>query len=141
MKSRELFRNPIATIDDRDFYALLLFVLFKLKDDEKYSSLSQLMFVLNKSSVLSLFEYFGGMTITIPTIEDLELILYCLLVYKKVKIDGEDLDSTIHTINQFTISEIDNYESHKFTFNEIKKAYDKIEKVMEDYDFNVTVDK
>lgn len=135
-QTKKQFNNPLSAIDDKELYSLLLFVLFKLKDDEKYSSLSQLMFVLNKSSVLDLFEYFGGMTITIPTIEDLELILYCLLVYKAVHIDGKEFSSATKLLD----SKNKKLDHHKFTLSEVKKAYKVLEEVMKDYNFNVPMD-
>jgi hypothetical protein len=46
-----------------------------------YMVLSELVYVLDKDNLLKLCEYFGGSTIKIPTIKELESIVYSLLLY------------------------------------------------------------
>ena len=57
-----------------DVYSLMLFAMFKLRDIPEYASLSEMVYILDKDSLLKLCEYFGGLTIKIPTIEELESI-------------------------------------------------------------------
>ena len=52
----------------------------KIKDLPEYSTLSELAYILDKKSLLKLCEYFGGITMTIPTIEDLENLTKSLLL-------------------------------------------------------------
>lgn len=77
-------------------FSLILFLLYKLKDDPKYSILSELPFVLDKSNLLNLLEYFGGRTITIPTKRDLLNIITALslLEDEKMEIDEKSVDKS-----------------------------------------------
>ena len=74
----------IDTLRDKDLYSLVLFALFKLRDIPEYSALSELAYILDKDNMLKLCEYFGGLTLKIPTIEELEGILYSLVLYQQV---------------------------------------------------------
>ena len=74
-------KEAVATLKETDIYSLMLFAMFKLRDIPEYSSLSELVYILDKDSLLKLCEYFGGTTIKIPTIEELETLLYALTIY------------------------------------------------------------
>lgn len=81
-------KEELLTLKNQDIYSLLLFVLFKLRDLPEYSTLSELIYILNKDEFLKLCEYFGGLTIKIPTIEELENLVNVLLLYKYIHIDN-----------------------------------------------------
>jgi hypothetical protein len=86
--------------------------------------LSELAYILDEKNLLSLCEYFGGMTLTIPTIEELELLLCGLSVFKSIHIDKLSVDDSLS-----------NYANHKFNIDDIKTAYLQIAEVMENYSF------
>ena len=65
-----------------DIYSLVLFALYKMRDIPDYRVLSELVYILDRDSLLRLCEYFGGNTIQIPTLDDLQVVLYCLLLYE-----------------------------------------------------------
>lgn len=73
--------QEILSVKELDIYSLILFALFKLRDIPDYLVLSELVYILDKDSLLKLCEYFGGTTIHIPTIDELESLLYSLLLY------------------------------------------------------------
>lgn len=107
-----------------DIYSLLLFVLFKLRENKDYQTLSELVYMLDKDSLLKLCEYYGGLTITIPTIEDIEVMVYGLLLYQKVNIDKEDYDVSLSNFNLSKTKCVD-----------VISAYNEICKVVTDYNF------
>ena len=71
----------------KDTYSLMMFALYKLKDDPKYSTLSELTYLLDKNSLMTMLEYFGGMTITIPSVQELRELFNALVMYNDVKIE------------------------------------------------------
>ena len=115
-------KNNIACLKERDIYSLLLFCLYKLSDVPEYSSISELVYIMDKSNFLNLCEYFGGQTITIPTIEELESLLYSLLLYQYVNIDNMPYDKAIELIG---------HESSEL--RQVKKNYKKLCEVLENY--------
>lgn len=75
---------------------MLLFVLYKMKDKSEYSALSQLAYVMdNEESFLNLCEFFGGLTIRVPTIKELKNLIYGLLLYKAVAIDKHNFNDEL----------------------------------------------
>lgn len=58
----------------------------------EYSSIAELVYILDKDNMLNLCEYFGGQTIKIPTIKELESLVYSLLLFQYTKIDNMDYD-------------------------------------------------
>ena len=117
-------KTEIEKLKEPDLWSLLLFVLFKIKDDPEYSSLSELAYILDRKNMLKLCEYFGGCTIRIPTIDELETLIYGLLLYQYVDIDGIMFDNAVSKV-QRECQDI----------KQIKAAYHKIHEILNTYSF------
>ena len=117
--------DALSRLTKPDIYSLMLFVLFKLKDTNEYSSLSQLSYILDKDSLLKLCEFYGGTTITIPTIEDLEAVFNALLLYQEVNIEKQDFDKMI-----------DKRDLQRSEKRKLLDCYDVVVDVLKNYDFN-----
>lgn len=117
-------KNELSKLKTTDIFSLLLFILYKIRDVEEYSTISELAYVLDKENLLNLCEYFGGITLTIPTIDELESILNSLLIYQYVNIDGYSYNEAIKKIG---------FDSHQL--RKIKKDYNKIVTVLDKYTF------
>ena len=117
-------KTELNNLQNADIYSLLLFTLYQCRHSNEYSALSELAYILDEKNLLSLCEYFGGMTITIPTIEELELLLCGLSVFKSINIDKLSVEYSLSM-----------YASHKFSLDEIKTSYLQISEVMENYCF------
>lgn len=120
-------KTELTSLKNADIYSLLLFTLYQCKNSNEYSALSELAYILDEKNLLSLCEYFGGMTITIPKIEDLELLLCGLSVFKSIHIDGLSVENSLIP-----------YKNHHFTLDEIKSAYLNISDVMHNFSFGCT---
>jgi hypothetical protein len=121
-------KTDLNTLQNNDIYSLMLFTLYQCRQSNEYSSLSELAYILDEQNLLSLCEYFGGTTITIPTIEELELLLCGLSVFKSTSIDKLSLEDSLAS-----------YVNHKFSIDEIKTAYIQVANVMENYCFGGTI--
>ena len=115
-------RQDLNNLKMTDTFSLILFVLYKLRDVEEYSSISELSYVLDKDSLLGLCEYFGGLTIKIPTIDELESIVNSLLMYQYINIDGMSYREAVKRIG---------FESHQL--RKVKRDYNKICTILEGY--------
>lgn len=117
--------TEITNLTKNDIYSLMLFVMYKLKDSNEYSSLSQLSYILDEENLLKLCEYYGGTTIYIPKIEELEDMLNALLLFQKVDIEKQDLTKCLTTLDK----KGENTKS-------IKKNYFVVKEVLKDFSFN-----
>lgn len=115
--------NDFKNLKNNDIYSLMLFILFKIRDIQEYSTLSDLIYVLDKESFLNLCEYFGGLTIKIPTIDELEIIVYSFILYEKVDLNKSALNVELENLN------IDRYKKQK-----VLDTYFKVKKVVSEYD-------
>ena len=118
--------SSLDKLKTADIYSLMLFVLYKLKDSEKYSTLSELSYLLDKDSLLKLCQYYGGLTITIPKISDLEKVLNGLLLFQQVDLENKDFDETIS-----------NFDMKKSERESLIDTYVEIKKTIENYRFNL----
>lgn len=118
-------KTELAKLKDVDIYSVMMFTLYKMKDIPEYSTLSEMAYLLDKDSLLKLCEYFGGSTIKIPTIEELETIVYSLVLYQYVNIDGMSYDDAIKQIGHKSCE-----------LRKVKTAYIKLCDVLENYSFN-----
>ena len=117
-------KTELEKLKSIDIYSLLMFVLFKVKDVREYSTMSELCYLLDKNDFLKLCEYFGGLTITIPTIEEVESLIMSLLLYQQVDIDGQDYDQAVSDICKKTSN-----------IKKIKTNYAELKEVLKDYEF------
>lgn len=83
-------KNELQKLKQIDVWSLMLFVLYKFQEIPEYASLSELAYVLDRKNLLKLCEYFGGQTITIPTIDQLEEIIYAMLLYQYIDVEKID---------------------------------------------------
>ena len=123
MIKSELIKS-LEELNKEDLYSLMLFALYKLKDTPEYSTLSELVYILDKESLFNFLNFYGGLTITIPTMYDLKKMIYALMLYQQVNIEGNDLQSTLRKIN---VEEV--------TIKDLKEAYYKICEVVSNYEF------
>ena len=119
-----MIKSNIENLKQADFYSLLLFALYKINEVPEYSSLSQLAYVLDQTNFLNLCEYFGGQTIKIPTISEMESLVYSLLLYQYVKIDGIKYEEALDLIGHKSCD-----------LRQVKKKYNALCKVLENYTF------
>ena len=117
-------KQAIQDLKSSDIYSLLLFSLFRVREIPEYSAISELAFVLDEKNLLSLCEYFGGVNITIPTITEIENILLSLLIFQMVNIEGNSYDEAVEMLG-------DKIKDR----HEIRLQYNKMCKVLNDYDF------
>lgn len=78
----------IDLFKEDDIYSLSMFILYKLIGIPEFSVVSELPYVLDKKSLLNLCTYFGGRTIKIPTVSELNSLMHLILLYQYVNIDG-----------------------------------------------------
>lgn len=81
-------KQQLQKLKDIDIWSLMLFVLYKFQNIPEYSSISELAYVLDEKNLLKLCEYFGGQTIKIPTVDELETTLYAMLLYQYINIEN-----------------------------------------------------
>ena len=118
-------KEDLAKLNEIDTYSLILFVLYRLKNIPEYSSISELAYVLDKDNLLKLCEYFGGLTIRIPTIEEIEEIVHSLLLYQYIDIEHISFEEALNLVGE-----------NSNDIRTVKKNYRKIKQLLEQYTFN-----
>lgn len=123
-------RKNLDSLRETDQYSLLLFVLYKLTGIKEYAAVSELAYILDKDNLLNLCNIFGGRTIRIPTLDELESLTHIVLLYKYVNNDGMEYDKAVKIIG-FKSSEL----------RHVKSMYLKICKILSTYKFGDSDDK
>lgn len=83
-------KNELEKLKQIDIWSLMLFVLYNFQSIPEYAALSELAYILDEKNLLKLCEYFGGQTIKIPTIDQLEETIYAMLLYQYIDIEKID---------------------------------------------------
>ena len=117
-------KEELNRLKDIDIWSLLLFVLTQVKDVPEYSALSELCYILDKKQLFKLCEYFGGTTLTIPTIEELETLVYALLFYQYTDIEHLTYEDASQLIS-----------ARCTNFTDVKKCYNRLRSVVSEYSF------
>lgn len=118
---RQLTKD-LNNLKESDLINIMLYGLYKLSNDPEYSSLCELVYVLDKDSLYKLCSVYGGTTIKIPTIDELKQIVNVLLIYQKVH-DGASFEEAY--------KEIDPLHDNTKTVFEMYKSFSKL---IEDYE-------
>ena len=92
-------KNELQKLKQIDIWSLMLFVLYNFQNIPEYSSISELAYVLDEKNMLKLCEYFGGQTIKVPTIDQLEETLYGMLLYQYIDVEKIDEKEAYTLIN------------------------------------------
>ena len=108
----------LETLRDTDLYSLSMFLLYNLKKVPKYSILSELPYLVDRESLENICTYFGGKTITIPTIDELKSTMKILLLYQVHIIEGQSWKQSLKEVG-YKSSE---YDSAKTAFNALIKT-------------------
>lgn len=120
-------KDYMSKLKETDVYSLVMFAMFKMNELPEYSTLSELSYILDKDNLLKLCEYFGGMTITIPTIDDIEKMVYALLLYQWVNIEGKEYEVAFDALSQKHIPHL----------RDIRDMYIKLCEILRDYTFEL----
>lgn len=118
--------EALNLLNKDDIYSLMLFTLYKMKDIPDYLTLTEMCYILDGTSLSRFLNYFGGMTLTIPTKQQFELVLQALCLYQYVNLEGGDLESGLKAV--VTI------DSDR---DEVKALYAKVIEVLSNYEFNI----
>ena len=117
-------KEELKKLNTPEIYSLILFSLYKLNDDPQYSTLSELPYLLDRQSLLNFLQYYGGLTIKIPTIRELEILVYALSLHEKVCFSGQSFSEALASLGH-----------EKGEEQNIVEAYQHIQSVLEGYSF------
>lgn len=116
--------KSLEQLDKNDISSLILFTIFKLKESPQYSTLSELVYLLDEKSFSNFLNYYGGKTITIPTVAEFNNVLTALLVLER-KENTELSEEEIFSDIGLSRKEIEN----------VKMILPAISEVIQNYDF------
>ena len=118
--------EELNNLSKADTFSLVLFALYKLKDTKEYSTVSELAYILDENSLLKLCEYFGGVTITIPTVDELKVLVNALLLYCYVEIDKKPYNEATKLVG-----------CPPYMLRKVKAAYAQLSRIMGKYTISV----
>lgn len=93
-------KQELQKLKKMDIWSLMLFVLYNFQKIPEYSSISELAYILDEKNLLRLCEYYGGQTIKIPTIDELEVLLYSMLLYQYIDVEKIDKKEAVGLLRQ-----------------------------------------
>ena len=117
--------KELNKLREPDIWGFMLFALFKIKDIPEYAVSSELAYILDKPNFLRLCEYFGGCTLKIPTVEEMELLLYGLLLYQYLEVDKITLEKAGELL-----------QNSDYSLKEIKNSYKDIKEILTNYELS-----
>lgn len=135
LKKSDLEKKINHILNEEETFMLSLILLAHMHEDEKYSNLSELMFLFdNYKGFKQFMKYYEGTTIEVPTIKELKQALRLLNLFQKVMIDKKDFDKCYDALRlnelnldkQYCRDEIDKFYTYlskdgAITLKQIKK--------------------
>ena len=99
--------DSLNKLTEKDVYGKILMLLYELKNDEKYSTLSSLIWALDKDNLLNFLTIFEGVELKVPRIYDLKLLVAGLQVYQAVHFENKNLEDALNDVTTSEISKDD----------------------------------
>ena len=121
--------KSLEELEKPDIYSLLLFSIYKLYDDPQYSTLSELVYTLDKSNLFNFLSMYGGMTIKVPTLQELQMMLDALLLYQYIHFENMESKDALKQFSSITYSQKDLVERYKL-----------LETVLAEYNFKTSIE-
>lgn len=121
MGQKKEISEKLNELKATDVYSLLLFAIYKLSDNPKYSTLSELSYILDKDNLLKFLTYYGGKTISIPTLEELSLLLDALFLYNYVNLNNLEFAEAIKLLDKTNSQQKEVIELYKVICNILSK--------------------
>lgn len=116
--------DKMKTLGYDSSFSYILFLLYKLSDDPKYATLSELPFLMNKENLLTFLDYYGGKTITLPTKQQLLNVISALSIMQQT------------SFKNLTDNEVEEMVSDIQHKKEILNCYRDIQGILSRYEFN-----
>lgn len=69
-------------LNSEDTYSIALLLLFIFSRNERYSTLSELAYILDHDNFVKFIKYYEGQTITVPTKDEITKSLRVLMLYQ-----------------------------------------------------------
>ena len=126
MRKKSNITKSLNAMDEKDVYSLMLFILFCMKNVPEYAVLSELVFAVDRENLMNLLSIFGGTTIRIPTVHEMNVILSGMIAYTMCTFDGADLSDAVKEAKRPDV-----------TTKEIMEVYETVSEVMKNYDFEL----
>ncbi len=124
-KRKTEIKESLNRLSRTDVYSMLLFIIYKMKDLPEYSTLSELIYVMDKDNLVKFISFFGGTTIKVPTLEEFRTVTQAMLLYQFVNLENGDLQEGLEVICD------KNYKK-----DSVLEAYMKIVDIASDYEFS-----
>lgn len=115
--------NKFDKLKYNDIWNIILYAIYKMTNDPKYSTLSELIYTLDKNNLLNLCSTFGGLTIKIPTKQELDLMINVLLAYQLINFEHKSFNEVYSEL-----------ELSRFQRSEFIKAYNTVTEILKDYE-------
>lgn len=125
--------KSLEELEQPDIYSLLLFSVYKLYDIPEYSTLSELVYTLDKQNLFNFLSMYGGMTIKVPTMQELQKMLDALLLYQLINFENMESKDALKQFNHIAYSQKELVERYK-TLEEVLSQYSFKQSKVEDYD-------
>lgn len=117
MKKNDLEKRIERILNEEETFLLSLILLSHMHEDEKYKSISELIFLFdNYKGFKQFLKYYEGTTINVPSIKELKQALRLLALFQKVKIDKVNFDKAYEDLR---LKDLDL--SEEYCKNEIEK--------------------
>ena len=109
--NKDSLENRIEKIlEEKETFLLSLILLVHMSEDDKYSNISQLIFLFFFYKGFKQFiKYYEGQTIQVPTVREVKRALRLLELYQRVYIDKKDFEESYDSLKLWELGSTKEY--------------------------------
>lgn len=108
-------------LSKEDSTSIAISLLYTLRGFPQYTITSELAYLLDQKSFINLLKYYGGKTIRIPSMEEIENIMKVLLLYQYYEVNHNSWSESLK-LSGFTEDESNSARAQLSNFNKLLKT-------------------
>lgn len=98
--------KDLNLLKENDILNIILYGLYKLTNEPQYAAISELAYTLDKDNLMKLCSTFGGTTIKVPTLNELETLTKALLMIQYM-FEGKSYGDSISALELDPVADKD----------------------------------
>lgn len=91
----DILENSLSCLNKDDTYSMMLMMLYASNDNPRYSTLSELAYILDHDSFIKFIKYYEGQTIEVPTLQQTIDSLRLLMLFQYYKVEKKEWHEAI----------------------------------------------
>jgi len=92
-------KDNLSALREEDLLNTVLYLIYRVSCDPKYSTISELIYILGKDQLYRLCSVLGGCEVKIPTLNELKIFTGAVYIYYSINENNLSFEEALNNLN------------------------------------------